>query len=310
MKCASIDIGTNTILLLVGEVGHDMREIVDITTTTRLGEGLHENGFLLDVPMARSLEVLKQYCGITASLKVEQIYCIGTSALREAQNSSRFLEMVKKECGLSVEIISGQQEAYYTYQSIKNDGSIRGDRLFIIDIGGGSTEMIIGDRENMLECRSLPVGVVKLTEMFIQHDPPLDQEIGAAKNHIQSFLRDSFDHHECLFVGTGGTITTLANMKMGLKDFDKESIHGVSLSLADVDTMLSEMRKLTNLQRAHIPGMEKGRETIIVQGTLLLREIMFYTGRSHCIVSTWGVRYGVLFEHYARNKYVCLEDPC
>lgn len=184
MKCASIDIGTNTILLLVGEIGDNVREILDISTITRLGEGLNKNGYLLDAPMTRSLEVLKQYCSIAESLKVKHIFCVGTSALREAHNSSRFLEMVKRECGISIEIISGQQEAYYTYMSIKNDPTMTGNRLFIIDIGGGSTEMIIGDRERMIECRSLPVGVVKLTEMFIKHDPPLDQEIDAVKDHI------------------------------------------------------------------------------------------------------------------------------
>lgn len=103
-------------------------------------------------------------------------------------------------------------------------------------------------------------------------------------------------------VGAGGTVTNLASIQKGLKNFDKESIHGVSLLLDDVDNILSTMRNLTISQKAHIPGMEKGREAIIAQGALLLREIMSYVRLSHCIVSTWGVRYGVLFEHLSRIR--------
>ncbi len=295
MKYASIDIGTNTILLLIAHIGDTVEDVIDVSSITRLGEGLKKNGYLLNTAMNRSLEVLKNYCNIAKAHDVDGIFCVGTSALREAGNSSQFLEAVKRACGISVEIISGEREAYYTYLSVKTDGLVREDNLFIIDIGGGSTEIIAGNRKRLLDYASLPIGTVKLSEMFIENDPLLEDEIESMKSHIRTFFGKPMKEEGQVLVGTGGTITNLGAIMLGLERFDKEKIHGYSLSLQSVKDIVRKLKAVDSFERAKIKGVEKGREDIITQGAILLEEIMSYYSFRDCIVSTKGVRYGVLF---------------
>lgn len=298
MKYASLDIGTNTILLLIGDIDRDIQDILDISSITRLGEGLKEHGYLLDTAMGRTIEVLKGYRNIAKAHSVKDIYCVGTSALREAKNSLEFLEMVKRECGISVHVISGQQEAYYTYLSVKKDSVFKIDPLFIVDIGGGSSEIIIGDRKKMTDYVSMPIGTVKLTEMFIKHDPPLEDEINSMKSYIGTFLDKYFARAGHIFIGTGGTITNLASIMLGLEVFDKGRIHGFSFSLHELRDITAKLKGIDTSEREKMRGIEKGREDIITQGAILLEEIMSHYTLSDCVVSTKGVRYGVLYEHF------------
>lgn len=299
MKCASIDVGTNTVLLLIVDIGETIREIADISTTVRLGEGLKETGCISQGAMDRGLKVLRGYADMMAAHGVEHISCVGTSALREAKNGKEFLDLAENRFGISVRIISERDEAYYTYLSVKNDRIIDRERFMIVDIGGGSTEIIAGDREALRGFESLPVGSVKLTEMFIRNDPPVESEMNAMTAYIRPLFDRRFLGHSDVLVGTGGTITTLASIIRECEYFDKDRIHGFCIRYEAICSAIDMLQKMSVAERRTVRGMEKGREDIILQGTVLLREMMSFYCIGECIVSVKGVRYGVIYEHMA-----------
>lgn len=297
MKYASIDIGTNTVLMLIAviEKNKTINEIMDISTITRLGEGLKETGFLQDYAIERTLSVLKKYIKIAEQQGVDKILTVGTSALREAKNSDLFLKKAE-ELGLKVRIISEKEEAYYTYLSILYDTKINFNDCIIVDIGGGSTEIIKGNRLDFIDFVSIPIGSVKLTEMFKKHDPALETELINLKKYIKENLDLPFNGKGSVFVGTGGTITNVAGIKLGLKEYKKELIHGIKVSIDEVRQIIRRLKPLKVSEIKEIPGIEAKREDIILQGIILLEEIMKYFSFYEMIVSANGVRFGVLFE--------------
>ncbi|MCX7965684.1 MAG: Ppx/GppA family phosphatase, partial [Syntrophorhabdaceae bacterium] len=290
MKYASIDIGTNTVLMLIASVEHNktINEIMDVSIITRLGEGLKETGFLQEHAMERTISVLQQYMNIAKKQGGAEILCVGTSALREAKNSGLFLKKVKDDLDLKVRVITEKEEAYYTYLSILYDPKINPDDCIIVDIGGGSTEIIKADKSNFIDFVSIPIGSVKLTEMFIAHDPVLKSEIHRMKRFIIENLNLPFTGKNCTFVGTGGTITNVAGIKMGLKEYIKALIHGFKITIDEIDRIIEAMIPLKVSEKERIPGLEAGREDIILQGIILLREIMGYLSFNEMIVSANG----------------------
>ncbi|HOP85870.1 MAG TPA: Ppx/GppA phosphatase family protein [Syntrophorhabdaceae bacterium] len=298
MKYASIDIGTNTVLMLIARVNDKktLKEILDVSTITRLGEGLKNTGYLQQHAMDRTFVALERYLNITKKHGVDKILCVGTSALREAENSDVFLKRVQKDLGLKIRIISEKEEAYYTYLSVIYDQKINCDECVIVDIGGGSTEIIRANKLDFIDFISIPIGAVKLTETFIKHDPPLKTEIINMRRYIKENLNVLFNGDRCTFVGTGGTITNVASIKKGLTAYKKEYIHGMAITDRDIDGVIQFIMPLNAHERKNIPGLEAEREDIILQGIILLKEIMEYFSFNRIIVSANGVRFGVLFE--------------
>jgi exopolyphosphatase/guanosine-5'-triphosphate,3'-diphosphate pyrophosphatase len=296
MKYASIDIGTNTVLLMVAEIKERIEEIYDTATITRLGEGLKQTGNLSTEAMERTLNALRRYRAIADKNQVQDILCVGTAALREAKNRDVFLELVNKELSFPIRVISEHDEAFYTYLSVRQNLTDETESVIIIDIGGGSTEIIYGNRENFIDFISLPVGSVKLTEMFIQHDPPLDDEIRLLRDFLKSILKLPFGKGIQSVVGTAGTITTLGSIAIGLCQWDKKQIHGLRLSLQRIDNVVYQLANMALCERNTLPGMEKGREDIILQGIILLQEIVRYLGAEELVIDANGVRHGVLCE--------------
>jgi exopolyphosphatase/guanosine-5'-triphosphate,3'-diphosphate pyrophosphatase len=297
MKYASIDIGTNTVLMFIAEYsGGGLKEILDLATITRLGEGLKETGLISGKAAERTFAALRRYKETAEQLGADEIVCVGTAALREARNSADFVEQVNEELGIRVRVISGRDEAYYTYLSVKEDRFPGTDRFIIVDIGGGSTELIEGDRDRFLDFVSLPVGSVKLTEMFIRSDPPGEDEIVRLTRFLKETISAPFNGSGATIVGTAGTITNLAGIVLGLETYEKEKVHGLRISLRDIDAVIGRLKGLTVGERGKVRGMEQGREDILLQGILLMGEIMRYFGAEELVVSANGVRYGVLYE--------------
>jgi len=297
MKYASIDVGTNAILLLIAKQDNGISDIIDISSITRLGEGLKKNGCLSNEAITRTFYVLEKYRKIIDENDVSEIFCVGTSALREAENAEIFLEMVREKLKLTVRVISEHDEAYYTYLSVKNDELIKDKNVIIVDIGGGSTEIIKGNSQGFFDFVSLPTGTVKLTEMFVKHDPPLNDELFLLKAYSKDLLlKLPFDGCGSTLAGAGGTITNLSAILLGLEVFDKDIIHTSVITLNEIDKLIDLMKNMYTSERKAIKGMEKGREDIFLQGIMFLREIMVYFGFKNLIVSAKGVRYGVIYE--------------
>lgn len=296
MKYASIDIGTNTVLLMIADVTDGIQELSDTAIITRLGEGLKRTGFLSKQAMERTLNVLRQYKSMIDECSVDEILCAGTAALREAKNRDDFIKLVKNEVSLSIDVISEHDEAYYTYLSVKHGMSNDIHEVAIVDIGGGSTEVIYGTREHFIDFVSLPMGSVKLTEMFVKHDPPREHEVKAVRDHITSNLKLPFKKDLKTVVGTAGTITTLGSIGIGLSVWDKKQIHQMTMNRACIDEVAHQLLALKVHERALLAGMEKGREDIIPQGIILLQEIMKYLEVEKLIIDANGVRHGMLCE--------------
>jgi exopolyphosphatase/guanosine-5'-triphosphate,3'-diphosphate pyrophosphatase len=203
---------------------------------------------------------------------------------------------VEEQLGFPVRVISAAEEAYYTYLSVRHDlaGTIGG--FMIVDIGGGSTEIIEGSHERFGGFVSFPVGSVKLTEMFIKHDPPWADEIGSLRAYLRSVVKAPFARRGGLLFGTAGTITNLASLCIGLDTYDKAQIHGLRLNRAQIDDLVRRLANMTVASRREMPGMEKGREDILLQGIVLLQEIMSYLSTDGVVVNANGVRFGVLYQ--------------
>lgn len=300
MNYASIDIGTNTVLLMIVEVTDKMKEICDTAVITRLGEGLHATGVLSPEAMGRTISTLMNYKAIAERNQVRDIFCFGTAALRKAKNRDAFREMARKKLSLDIKVLSEYEEAFYTYISVCQNISDKKEDVIIIDVGGGSTEVMYGDQENFIDYISLPIGSVTLTEMFVKNDPPRDKEIRLLTDYIKSILtRIPFKKNIRSIVGTAGTVTTLGRIALGLREWNKKKIHGLRLTSKDIDHFLQYLLKKTILERSALPGMEKEREDIIVQGIILLQVLMDYFGADELIVDANGVRHGVLREKVA-----------
>jgi exopolyphosphatase/guanosine-5'-triphosphate,3'-diphosphate pyrophosphatase len=299
MKCAAIDIGTNTVLLVVVDRDDEnrvFRDVIDMSTIVRLGEGLANSGRLSGPAMLRTMEGLGRYVAIAASHDVRRLFCVGTAALREAANSGEFLASVRDAFGFDVEIISARDEARYTYLSVRDDNVVRASGMTIIDIGGGSTEVITGTDRDLAAYVSLPMGSVRLTDAFVSHDPPVREEMESVVSYIQEHLSPVSCPRGSVLVGTGGTVTNIAAMVAGIGTYDKAVVHGFVIGLGQVKELIATLARLTSDERRRVTGMEPGREDIIVQGAVILREIMEHGGFDRVRVSAAGVRYGVIYD--------------
>jgi exopolyphosphatase / guanosine-5'-triphosphate,3'-diphosphate pyrophosphatase len=297
MDTASIDIGTNAVLLLLmNKNDGGLVEVLDKSTITRLGEGLLQRRHLSRQAMERTARVLVEYRDIIDSHSAKVVGCFGTSALREAENRDEFIDMARAWAGFDVRVFSEYEEAYYTYLSVKLDRSIRGQGLVIIDIGGGSTEVTRGTGERFIDYVSLPIGTVKLTELFIEHDPPLKEELDRLTGFVRDKMPRGLGNGDPTVVGMAGTVTTLAAMILELNEFDKGMIHGLPVSVSTLDHWVERLSAMTLAERRTIPGMEPGREDVLLQGIILMREILEALKASQFVVSTYGARYGVIYE--------------
>ncbi len=308
---ASIDLGTNTALLLIAQRdGKNLKILHDEARITRLGEKLHDKKKFIPAAQKRVLQALKDYQKECNSLGVKKILAVGTAAFRKAKNASNFVARVKKETGIEIKIISGDEEARLSYLSAKNDFGSQYDNLYVLDIGGGSTELI--SKEGGV---SFDLGAILLTESIVKHDPVTKGEFRGMEEKIDNVLSSPLrgedkgggDHgHPPLnplpsregkkvLIGLAGSVTTLSAIKQKLKVWDGTKVQGSKLSLGDLEPMIQDFQRMTLVEKSKIPGMVKGREDSILAGTLILKAVMKKLGVREVIVSDRGLRYGVIY---------------
>jgi len=313
MILAGIDIGTNTLRLLVAETGPDsFHEIYADRKITRLGQDLDLNGMLTSEAQDRALKALADFAEKIQRYAALQTAAIGTSALRNASNSSAFIHAVKKKTGLDVTVISGEEEARLTLLGVVH--TLTGDgipvkinplaSLLVIDIGGGSTEIITTRFGTTPIIVSLPLGAVYLTERCIKHDPPAPEEVVL----LRRMVRETLDAHAAMIqpdlagtlVGTAGTITTLAAIDQGLERYDPARINRSALTSDSIDTIIDTLSMSSLVERRTIRGLEPGREDIILAGAVIIQEIMRRFGYTSMLVSDWGLREGIVLDMYEK----------
>ena len=304
MKIASIDIGTNTILLLIVEVsdGKITSILHDEQVIARLGKGVDADRMINRETFERAGGFLRQYKATCDTFGVEKICAVGTSALRDAANRDEFIAYIQKTTGITIEILTGDDEARWTYRGGISEFQGRANRYSVIDIGGGSTEIIIGNGSSIISKVSIDLGSVRLTERILKSSPPEHQELIEAHDVINSHLHG--DHTKQIAstfaVGVAGTLTTLAALHQQLPAYDREKVSGYELEYVDVCAMFGLVRDKTASQIAALPQISPGREDIIVAGILILMGYMESCGLKTITVSDRGLRYGMVYREIDR----------
>lgn len=297
-RVASIDIGTNTILLLIAEVdGGKISPLFEMETIVRLGEGLQKNESLSPEAMKRGLQTLEQYLEKCFKMETEKIYAIGTSALREAKNSETFLKLAKEKLGLSIEVISGEEEARLSFLAVARDLKEVRKPIMVVDVGGGSTEFIQGKGDRISQWVSLPIGSVRFTEQFLLSYPVQEDEWKKMEHEIHQWLfKIPRAKKPFTMVAVGGTVTTLASVELGLKEFLPEKIHHFVLKKEALRNQLLLYRSKTIEERKKIPGLFPARADVILAGGTILYKAMEELKCSSALISCHGVRYGLLYK--------------
>lgn len=305
---AAIDVGTNSIHMVVVRIQPAIPAfgIVDREKETiRLGSFCEKTGGLAEEAMERGIAALKRCCDIARSLNVEDIVAVATSAVREAPNGQAFLDRVKAEVGLDVNLISGNEEARRIYLGVLSGMEFHGKPHTMIDIGGGSTELILGSGEQHRCLSSTKVGAVRLMAQFITTDPVSDLEFGCLQAYVRGMLEPPTDEvkshlkpgEAMLLVGTSGTIECLAMMNAQEKlGFIPEPLNGYQFSLADLQSWVGRLRKMSHSERLALPGMSPRRAEIIVAGAVILQEAMQLLGATEITICERALREGVVVD--------------
>ena len=308
MRLAGVDIGTLTCRLLIATATPDggLTEPHAERKIVRLGEGLEQDGRVRPAAIARVIDVLRGWRGVLDSYRIDAEVAVATSAVREAENREAFLAAVKRETGFEVEVISGEEEARRTMLGLRFGLPAGVSAVLGLDIGGGSTEFILDRPEGPPVVRSVKLGVVRLTEGILTHNPPTPEQIRTARILVTQTLQETRSSLGSIsgtaLVGTAGTITTLAAMALQLPTYEPARIHNYRLGLPTVVELEARMLACTKEQRRGWLGLEAGREDVIVAGTIILRGVMEGLGFSECLVSDYGLREGILLDLAARLR--------
>ncbi len=305
---AAIDLGTNSLHMVIVRIEPKLPAFTIIARekeTVRLGDRDPDSGELKPAVMKRASTTLRRFQEIARSLNVETIVAVATSAVREAPNGRDFLQQLEDELGLSVSLISGQEEARRIYLGVLSGMELNNQPHIIIDIGGGSTELILGDGHEPRFLSSTKVGAVRLSAEFVTTDPISNAEF----QYLQAFVRGNLERavdelraqlqpgEQPRLVGTAGTIETLAAIhareKLGMVP---NPLTGYQLSLKDISTIVNRLRKLSNAERAALPGMSERRSEIILAGALILQEAMAMLGMDSLSVCERSLREGIIVD--------------
>ncbi|TDJ53758.1 MAG: hypothetical protein E2O46_05550 [Ignavibacteria bacterium] len=308
MIIASVDIGTNTVLLLIAEVGETSFEITPLLNEykmPRIGIGLKLSGRIAVERIEKLFTVLSEYKSIISKYNVDNVLVTATNALRIAANAPEIVERIKKQLSWNVNIISGKTEAEFAFLGAV-PVSTKNKNILVIDIGGGSTELILGN-ENSIEYRkSFPIGSVSVTENYLKNSPPLDMGLRELKIHLETIFTEIKNKvAPDLTYSIAGTPTTLFCMMNEIKSFDDSIVEGGILKHGDIAKLIQELQKLSSEEiRNHYGKIMRGREDIILGGSIILLNIMELLHLSNVIVSSRGVRYGAIvsFLNGMQNK--------
>jgi exopolyphosphatase / guanosine-5'-triphosphate,3'-diphosphate pyrophosphatase len=295
MRVAAIDLGTNTTRLLVADVDDGrIEELSRRTEITGLGEGVDERRKLLPLPIARVRNCLSDYRRELESLGAERTLAVATSAIRDAENGEAFLGEVEWSYGFATRLLSGEQEAQLSYRGVGTGRDLPEETL-VVDLGGGSTELIVGSTDGIGFHTSLDIGSVRLTERFIASDPPTDAELVECAAAVRSAL-EQVSAEAKNGIGVAGTITSIAALDLGLAEYDRERVHRHRLTIEGVETQLARLASLTLAERRELPAFEPKRAPVIVAGAVILREVMAHFGLEELEISERDILDGAALE--------------
>lgn len=292
---SAIDIGTNTILMATVEEGPDgeLRVIGDEHAIARMGRGVDASRMIPQESIDRVEKLLRRYRDIAGAYGSDRIVAFGTSALRDARNRDELIATMRERVGIEIDVLSGDEEARFTYRGALVGLGVDGPSA-VLDIGGGSTELALGDGREVDTAISLDIGAVRITERFLDTCPPTDDAITRAR----AWAAVEVGRYPVLpgttrLIGVAGTVTTLGAIALGMERFDAQELNGEVIALERIDEIAERLSRMTLAQLTAIPQIASGRADIIVGGAIVLQTAMRRLTADAITVSTRGVRYGV-----------------
>ncbi|MGN6553572.1 MAG: Ppx/GppA phosphatase family protein [Verrucomicrobiota bacterium] len=311
VRRAVIDVGTNSVKLLVADVnGPQVQPVWEASKQTRLGSGFYETHRLQAEPIAKTAVAVTRFAHAAREQNAGAIRVIATSAARDATNADELVSAIEIASGLKVEIISGEQEAEWVFQGVATDPRLESTPLLLMDVGGGSTEFILGQGSHKHFQQSFPLGTVRLMEKIPHSDPPRNEELHACRAWVENFLRGevlprlepvlrweskvNVEADAVQLVGTGGTTSILARMEAGLDQYDREIIEATRLSLDRVRWHVQRLWGLPLAERQGIVGLPPKRADVILTGVLIFQAVMELLEIPELRVSTRGLRFAAV----------------
>ena len=280
MKIGTIDIGTNSMRLLIADYKNNKienrKKYINIT---RIGQGVDDKGYITEEALERNLNALKEFADKCIEEKCEKVYCMGTSALRDSKNGQYFVNRAKELTNIDVKIICGEEESNLGFMGVlEGAGGDKSNYILVLDIGGGSTEFIVGNEDGIKFCKSENVGALRMTEKFITTDPISDEEFNKMSDFIEETISSTLDKikgmHVSKLVGIGGAITSLSAMNQQLEVYSMEKVHNSVVTKKDLEKILQNLKKMTLSDKKTIKGLQPKRADIITAGVKILHIVM------------------------------------
>ncbi len=311
LRQAAIDVGTNSVKLLIAEIcGNEVRALCEASHQTRLGQGFYQTRNLQPGAIARTAEAVADYVEQAKHFACETIRVFSTSVAREAVNAAALVRAIEQRSGITLEIISGDQEAEWVFRGVLTDATLPPAPLLLLDVGGGSTEFILGRRERRIFSQSFPLGSVRLMETFTISDPPTAAELHAVTQSVRSLLANqvapilmpiwqneiSEASAQVQLVGTGGAATILARMAAQLTTFDRAVIEAARISSDWLTQQTEQLWRLPLVQRRELIGLPRSRADVILTGAVIYQAILEYFQFRELRVSTRGLRFAAVLD--------------
>jgi exopolyphosphatase/guanosine-5'-triphosphate,3'-diphosphate pyrophosphatase len=310
---AVIDVGTNSVKLLVADVtGHEVLPVLEDSKQTRLGRGFYETHRLQPEPLAHTARAVALFANAARKHGAETVRIIATSAARDAKNPGDLKAEIAEATNLRLEILSGEQEAEWAFRGATSNPRLATEPLLLLEVGGGSTQFILGQGDRMHFRQSYPLGAVRLLEKFPHSDPPKPGQLAACHEWLKKFLDSKVrpelepalkrevkihaQHHAVRLVGAGGTATVLARMENGMDDYDRDGIEAAHLSFKKVWGWVERLWNLPLAERCKIPGLPEERADVMLTGALIYGAVMEAFEFSELRVSTRGLRFAAVMD--------------
>ena len=280
MKVGTIDIGTNSMRLLIADYENNkIKNRKKYINTTRIGQGVDKEGYITEEALERNLKALKDFSDKCVQEKCEKVYCMGTSALRDSKNGQYFVDRAKELTNIDVKIICGQEESNLGFMGVlEGTEGNKKDDILVMDIGGGSTEFIVGNEDGIKFSKSENVGALRMTEKFITTDPISDEEFNNMTKFIEDTISSTLEKlksmHISKLVGIGGAITSLSAINQQLEIYSMENVHNSVVTKKELEKILQNLKNMTLNDKKTIKGLQPKRADIITAGVKILHIVM------------------------------------
>jgi exopolyphosphatase/guanosine-5'-triphosphate,3'-diphosphate pyrophosphatase len=312
IRRAVIDVGTNSVKLLVADVaGRSLDPIFEESEQTRLGRGFYESHVLQHDAINDTASVVARFAEFARTKKAVSLRVIATSAARDAINKQELLDAIKAASGLEVEIISGGQEADLVYRGVRSDPKLAGERLLILDVGGGSSEFIIGQNDHPEFAHSFPLGSVRLLEYLRPSDPPTASELDDCRAWLRHYFAQEVhrimdpvvapQRPSLRLIGTGGAATILARMEYALDKYHRHEIEGARITLDSIRAWMAKLWSMPLSERKMITGLPKKRADVILTGMAIYEAVLQEFDFSELYASTRGLRFAAAMQPAKRE---------